>query len=106
MCHKLERDTKAWLDALPEDGRARYGRALQAISISQYAAHGSAPDVVARAVVHTLTSRRPRTRYPVAAGTKRLLFMRRVLPDRVLDRMVTRRSACGPPDVRAGRRVL
>jgi NADP-dependent 3-hydroxy acid dehydrogenase YdfG len=51
MRHKLERDTKAWLDALPEDGRARYGRALQAmaISISQHAAHGSAPDVVARA---------------------------------------------------------
>jgi hypothetical protein len=48
---KLERDTKAWLDALPEDGRARYGRALQAmaISISQHAAHGTAPDVVARA---------------------------------------------------------
>jgi hypothetical protein len=80
--HKLECDTKAWLDALTEDGRARYGRALQAIaiSISQHAAHGSAPDVVARAVVHTLTSRRPRTRYPVAAGAKRLLFMRGVLP--------------------------
>jgi hypothetical protein len=90
--HRLERDTKAWLDALPEDGRARYGRALQAmaISIGQHAAHGSAPDVVARAVVHTLTSRRPRTRYPVAAGAKRLLFMRRALPDRVLDRMVMR----------------
>jgi NAD(P)-dependent dehydrogenase (short-subunit alcohol dehydrogenase family) len=56
--HELERDTKAGLDALPEDGRARYGRALQAmaISISQHAAHGSAPDVVARVVVHTLTA--------------------------------------------------
>jgi hypothetical protein len=52
--------------------------------------HGSAPDVVARALVHTLTSRRPRTRYPVGAGAKRLLFMRRVLPERVLDRMVMR----------------
>jgi hypothetical protein len=40
--------------------------------------------------VHTLTSRRPRTRYPVAAGAKRLLFVRRVLPDRVLDEMVMR----------------
>ena len=71
------------------DGRARYGRALQAISISisQHAAHGSAPDVVACAVV---TSRRPRTRYPVAAGAKRLLFMRRVRPDWLLDRMVMR----------------
>lgn len=92
MRHKLERDTKAWLDALPEDGRARYGRALQAmaISISQHAAHGSAP-------------RRRRSRggayadQPAAADAlsrrnraKRLLFMRRVLPDRVLDRMVMR----------------
>jgi hypothetical protein len=41
-------------------------------------------------VVHTLTSRRPRTRYRVAAGVKRLLFMRRVLPHRVLDLMVMR----------------
>jgi hypothetical protein len=52
MRHKLVRDTKAWRDALPESGRARYERALQAmaISISQHAAHGSAPDVVARAL--------------------------------------------------------
>jgi hypothetical protein len=61
-----------------------------AISISQHAAHGAAPDVVVRAVVHSLTNRRPRTRYPVAAGVKRLLFMRRVLPHRVLDRMMMR----------------
>jgi NAD(P)-dependent dehydrogenase (short-subunit alcohol dehydrogenase family) len=92
MRHKLERDTKEWLDALPEDGRKRYGRALRsmATSVSRHAAHGSSPDVVARAVVHALTSRRPRTRYPVAAGARRLLFMRRVLPDRVFDRMVLR----------------
>jgi hypothetical protein len=38
--------------------------------------------------LRALTSRRPRTRYPAAAGAKRLLFMRRVPPDRVLDRMV------------------
>jgi NAD(P)-dependent dehydrogenase (short-subunit alcohol dehydrogenase family) len=90
MRHKLERDTKAWLDALPEEGRATYGEALQAMatSVSQHAAHGSPPDVVARAVVHALTSRRPRTRYPVAAGARRLLFLRRVLPDRVFDRVV------------------
>jgi hypothetical protein len=59
-------------------------------SISHHAAPGSAPDLVARAVVHTLTSRRPRTRYPVASGAERLLFMRGVLHDRVLDRIVMR----------------
>jgi hypothetical protein len=35
-----------------------------------------------------LTSRRPRIRYPVGAGAKRLLTLHRVLTDRWMDRVV------------------
>jgi NAD(P)-dependent dehydrogenase (short-subunit alcohol dehydrogenase family) len=59
-----------------------------ASTISREASRGSHPDVVARAVVHALTSRRPKVRYPVGAGAKRMLFLRRVLPDRMVDHMV------------------
>ena len=90
---KLERDTKAWLAALRRTGGRGTGvhcRRWRSRSASTPRPARLRADVVARAVVHTLTSRRPRTRYPAAAGAKRLLFMRRVLPDRVRDRMVMR----------------
>ena len=92
MRHKLDRDTKHWLARLPVEGRERYGARLEALmtAISRHAEHGSKPDVVADAAVHALTSRRPRTRYAVAAGAKRMIFFRRVLPDRWTDRMLNR----------------
>ena len=54
------------------------------------AANGSQPEVVADAVLHALTSDKPRTRYPVGVGAKRMLFMRRLLPDRRFDRIILR----------------
>jgi len=77
---------------LPEQGRRRYGGQLTAVaeSISTHAAHGSHPDVVAADVLHALTSVKPRTRYPSGAGAKRMLFMRRILPDRRFDRIILR----------------
>lgn len=92
MRGKLERDTEATIRSLPEEGRARYQRQLTALAsmISEHAAHGSPPEVVARAVHHAMTSSRPRTRYPVGKGAKRLLFLRRVLTDRGFDRLLLR----------------
>jgi len=46
--------------------------------------------IVAKAVLHALTSKRPLTRYPSGAGAKRMLFMRRILPDRQFDRIILR----------------
>jgi NAD(P)-dependent dehydrogenase (short-subunit alcohol dehydrogenase family) len=90
MPGKLQRDTDAWLRRLPGDGRATYGRQLEAMAarISGEAATGSSPEVVAGAVAHALTSRRPRVRYPVGAGAKRLLTLHRVLTDRWMDRII------------------
>lgn len=92
MGSKLQRDTEDALSSLPDDGRRRYGRQLTAVaeSISKHAAQGSDPNVVAADVLHALTSAKPRTRYPSGAGAKRMLFMRRILPDRRFDRIILR----------------
>jgi NAD(P)-dependent dehydrogenase (short-subunit alcohol dehydrogenase family) len=50
---------------------------------------GSSPDVVARAVVHAATTRRPRTRYRVGAYAKPVTLARKLLPDRVWDRTLS-----------------
>jgi NAD(P)-dependent dehydrogenase (short-subunit alcohol dehydrogenase family) len=92
MRGKLEHDTEETVRALPDEGRRRYGGQLTAVaeSISKHAAQGSDPDVVAADVLHALTSAKPRTRYPSGAGAKRMLFMRRILPDRRFDRIILR----------------
>lgn len=94
MRGKLERDTDEIIRSLPEPGRSRYAGQLTAAAeaISTHAAHGSDPDVIGDAVVHALTSKKPRTRYPAGAGAKRVLLLRRVLSDRQFDRMIRRMS--------------
>lgn len=50
---------------------------------------GSSPDVVARAIGRAVTARRPRTRYAVGSGAKPILLAAWLLPDRLMDRVVT-----------------
>ncbi len=92
MGGKLQRDTEDVLRSLTDEGKRRYGPALEkmATEVSRSAATGSPPEVVAESVLHALTSKRPRTRYPAGVGAKRLLLMRRILPDRLFDRMILR----------------
>ncbi|OBA95945.1 hypothetical protein A5662_18465 [Mycobacteriaceae bacterium 1482268.1] len=92
MGGKLKRDVDETIGSLPDQGRTRYGGQLTALaeSISTHAAQGSDPGVVADGVVHALTSAKPRTRYPVGAGAKRLLTMRRLVSDRRFDRIILR----------------
>jgi NAD(P)-dependent dehydrogenase (short-subunit alcohol dehydrogenase family) len=77
MGGKLQRDTECAVGSLPDDGRRRYGSALG--KLAEEIGHHAA-----------LTSKRPNTRYPSGAGAKRMLFMRRILPDRSFDRIVLR----------------
>jgi NAD(P)-dependent dehydrogenase (short-subunit alcohol dehydrogenase family) len=51
-------------------------------------ARGSAPEVVADAVVKAARARRPRTRYVVGFGARPMLVARRALTDRGFDRML------------------
>ncbi|GAA0682670.1 oxidoreductase [Kitasatospora atroaurantiaca] len=50
---------------------------------------GSAPSVVADAIAKAVTARRPRTRYAIGMGAKPAILLRRILPDRAFDALVT-----------------
>jgi short-subunit dehydrogenase len=50
----------------------------------------SPPTVIADAIAKAVQKRRPRTRYAVGGGAKPVLFLRRALPDRAFDAVVTR----------------
>jgi NAD(P)-dependent dehydrogenase (short-subunit alcohol dehydrogenase family) len=83
---------EAALGALPPDGRARYGAMLRAFTARarQREATGSSPEVVARAVLHALTSPRPRIRYVVGRDARLLVTLPRLLPDAWLDALRAR----------------
>lgn len=92
MGGKLHSDTEDTIRSLSEEGTRRYGPALAKVAenVEHHAATGSPPDVIADAVFHALTSAKPRTRYPAGDGAKRMLLMRRILPDGRFDRIILR----------------
>jgi NADP-dependent 3-hydroxy acid dehydrogenase YdfG len=49
---------------------------------------GAGPDAVAKAIEKAITSRRPRTRYPVTASARFFMAQHAVLPDRAWDAVV------------------
>jgi NAD(P)-dependent dehydrogenase (short-subunit alcohol dehydrogenase family) len=77
---------------LPPGGAAEYGEMLTKFAARAYAQEstGSPPDVVARAVSHALTARRPRTRYRVGKHAGLLSVLPRILPDKLLDALLLR----------------
>lgn len=77
---------------LRASGAVQYGEMLKRFAARAYARemNGSSPDVVARAVHHALTARRPRIRYQVGKHAKVLVALPRILPDSFLDAMVLR----------------
>ncbi|HZQ49813.1 MAG TPA: SDR family NAD(P)-dependent oxidoreductase [Candidatus Dormibacteraeota bacterium] len=90
MWDKGLREADAWMAAPPAGadlymGAARKARAV----IGQRAQKGIAADRVATAVVHALTSSRPRSRYLVGADA-RIQSAIRLAPDRVRDLILAR----------------
>lgn len=49
---------------------------------------GSAPIVIARAIKKAIDAKKPRTRYAAGGGAKPILFLRRVLSDKMFDRLM------------------
>ncbi len=49
---------------------------------------GSSPKVVANTILKAVLARKPKTRYATGKGAKVILFLRRVLSDRMFDRLV------------------
>jgi NAD(P)-dependent dehydrogenase (short-subunit alcohol dehydrogenase family) len=86
---KMLGDAESAVAALPREGVARYGDLLRQFMHRAYARQqrGSAPDVVADAVLHALSAKRPRARYAVGKDAALLVTMPRLLPDGVLDRI-------------------
>jgi NAD(P)-dependent dehydrogenase (short-subunit alcohol dehydrogenase family) len=52
----------------------------------------STAEGVARTIVRAISARRPRARYPTGGAARPMLFLRRVLPDRMFDRLMWRIS--------------
>lgn len=92
MPEKLLRDADAVLRNLPAEGREHYGEVFETYvrALAEHAQSGSPPQVVSRAIVHALTARTPRTRYPAGAPAGRMLMLYRLLPDWLLDRVILR----------------
>ena len=82
-------DAESIVAALPPEGAARYGDKLREFVRRGHAreAHGSPPEVVAQAIHHALTARRPRLRYQVGKDARMMVALPRLLPERALDRV-------------------
>ncbi len=52
----------------------------------------SPPDVVAATIARAVRARRPKTRYATGGGARTILFLKRILPDRLFDRFIWRVS--------------
>jgi NAD(P)-dependent dehydrogenase (short-subunit alcohol dehydrogenase family) len=74
-------------DELPEAARTLYGPMMERgqRSASATAARGLPPEAAGRLVAHTLTTRRPKTRYIIGRGTWFNITMARLLPDALMD---------------------
>jgi NAD(P)-dependent dehydrogenase (short-subunit alcohol dehydrogenase family) len=88
---------KAVRGSLSAEGEQLYGKSLARAEemLGQNAARGAPPEKVAKVVAHALTARRPRTRYLVGADARTMAALKRVLPDRLRDRLVARATGIG-----------
>jgi NAD(P)-dependent dehydrogenase (short-subunit alcohol dehydrogenase family) len=82
-------DVEDTIRKLPPEGASRYGDMLRRFIRRAYERErqGSPPEIVAHAIHHALTARRPHIRYPVGENAWMLVTMPRLLSDRILDRI-------------------
>ena len=78
--------------SLTAEGRELYGESIARFEkvFEQISSRGLPPEKVAGVVAHALTSRRPRTRYRVGADAKVMATLKKLLPDRLRDQLLTR----------------
>jgi NAD(P)-dependent dehydrogenase (short-subunit alcohol dehydrogenase family) len=77
---------------LTSEQEALYGEkvARMAEVVEEVGARGVAPEKIASVIAKALTAGRPRTRYLVGADARAMVLLRRLLPDRLGDRIVAR----------------
>ncbi|GAA0473231.1 short-chain dehydrogenase/reductase [Actinoplanes capillaceus] len=84
---KLADEVEPRLASLGPEGRRLYGdayRTMTATGVREERA-GSHPDVVAHAILHALTARNPRARYPVGKKSRLMSTLGRLVPQYALD---------------------
>lgn len=90
------------ISKLPPEGARRYGTMMRAFNRRALPRelNGSPPEVVARVVLHALSSPRPRIRYVVGKLSRPMTLLPRLLPDGVLDdlRMRVFGLSAAPPE--------
>jgi NAD(P)-dependent dehydrogenase (short-subunit alcohol dehydrogenase family) len=67
----------------------RHARLLAGAETSSLA---SPPAVVAKTILRAVSARRPKTRYATGGGARTILLLRKILPDRMFDRLMLRIS--------------
>lgn len=67
-------------------------------ALQQQAKHATPPEQVAKAIVHAVTSNKPKTRYTVGGAAKGLIAMRQFAPDAVGDQILRRALGLYPKD--------
>ena len=78
---------------LTEEEATLYGDTVERMAdvVTEVGAQGVPPEKVASVIGDALTARRPRTRYLVGADARAMAVFRRLVPDRLRDRLVARR---------------
>lgn len=77
------------IESMPPQVQEYYGRAMDALrSRASRGMKGLPPERVADVVAHALTSRRPRIRYIVGRDARARIWLQRLLPDALRDRLL------------------
>jgi NAD(P)-dependent dehydrogenase (short-subunit alcohol dehydrogenase family) len=73
----------------PEQSQ-RYGGLVQAIiaQAASFTESGLSADAAAKVIAKAVTARKPRTRYTIGRTTALMTLLARILPDRILDRVI------------------
>ena len=89
---KNEKKIDAMLDALPPEGHRAYAAAIEKLrqASERFAASATPASAVAEAILHALTSRRPKIRYPVTTEARLLAWFGPFLTDRLKDAFLPR----------------
>ncbi len=84
---------KRLAEAMTPDQHVRYDKLMTAFlaQIESFARDGVEPERAAAVISRAVTARKPRTRYAVGRDAAVLIRLTRIVPDRLLDRMVRRR---------------
>ena len=91
--NKAEQLADDMLEDVPPEAERLYGKLIEAVRAGTRkiaTETGSEPIAVAEVIGEALTASRPRTRYLVGRDAKMRAVTSRVLPDRVMDRMIAR----------------